>query len=88
MEKDTKSDTTNVNKFVLSKTVVDLDLLKRNSVKELLNYINEKDVEVDKVKILIKKANKELRIDSRHLFIRKPSNPDKESKNIICITRR
>lgn len=88
MKKDDKPDSANVSKFMFSKTLIDLDLFKHNSVKELLNYINNKDVELDKVKVLITKANRELRIDGRQLFIRKSSGRDKEAENRICITRR
>mgnify|MGYP003394654646 CR=1 FL=1 len=73
---------------MFSKTVVDLDLCKHHGVEELFNYINNKDAEIDKVKILMKKANRELRIDGRQLFIRKSSGRDKEVENRICITRR
>ena len=73
---------------MFSKTVIDLDLFKHHSVKELFNYINNKDVELDKVKILIKRANRELRIGGMQLFIRKSSGRDKEVENLICITRR
>ncbi len=83
-----ESDMANVSKFMFSKTVIDLDLLKRNSVNELLNYINNKDVEPNKVKILIRKINRELRTDGRQLFIRKSSSLDKETENRICITKR
>lgn len=75
-------------RYMFSKTIIDLDLFKRHSVNELSNYINNKDVELDKVKILIKKANRELRIYGRQLFIRKSSGMDKEVENRICITRR
>jgi len=88
MEKDDKLDSANVSKFMFSKTIIDLDLSKHNSINELLNYINNKDVELDKVKVLIKRANRELRIDGRQLFIRKSSGRDKEAENRICITRR
>ena len=73
-------------KFVLSKTVIDLDLLKRNSIKRLHQYINTNDVELNKVKILIKKANIDLRPNGKQLFIRRPS--DKDDNNRICITKR
>jgi len=73
-------------KFVLSKTVIDLDLLKRNSIKRLHQYINTNDVELNKVKILIKRANIDLRPNGKQLFIRKST--DKEDENRICITRR
>ncbi len=73
---------------MFSKTVIDLDLFNHHSVKELSNYINNKDVELNKVKILIKKANRELRIEGRQLFLRKSSGRDKEIENRICITNR
>lgn len=76
---------------IFSKKIIDLDLLfKHDGVKELSNYINNEDVELDKVKILIKKANRELRIGGMQLYIRKISNRgmDKEIENRICITRR
>lgn len=76
------------NRFIFSKTLADSDLFKRNGIKELLNYINEKYAELDNVKILVRKANRELRIDSRQLFIRKASSRNKEAVNLICITRR
>lgn len=88
MKKDDKPDLENISKFMFSKTIIDLDLLKRNSIKELLNYINDKDAELNKVKVLIKKANIELRIYSRQLFIRKALSQDKGAENRICITRR
>ncbi len=74
------------NKFVFSSTIVDLDLLKRNSVKRLYQYINTNDIELDKVKILIKRANIDLRPIGKQFFIRKSSN--KDDKNRICITTR
>jgi hypothetical protein len=86
MEKDDKLNS--VSKIMFSKTVINLDLFKLNSVKELLNYINNKDVELDKVKILVRKANRELKIEGRQLFIRKSSGLDKEAENRICITKR
>lgn len=88
MEKEDKQDPANIGKFVFSKTIIDLDLLKRSSVEELFNYVNSKDVELTKLKLLIKKANRELRIDSRQLFIKKASVTDKEAENRICITKR
>lgn len=87
MEKDDK-DSAKVSKFMFSKKVIDLYLFKHHGIKELLNYMNNKDVELDKVKILIRKANRELRIDGRQLFIRRSPGRDKEVENRICITRR
>ncbi len=84
----TKLDPANNNNFMFSKSVIDLDLSRYNSINELINYINNKDVDLNKIKIIIKKANRELRISGRQLFIRKASKKDKEAKNRICITRR
>lgn len=74
------------NKFVFSSTIIDLNLLKKNSVKRLYQYINTNDIELDKVKMLIKKANIDLRTSGRQLFIRRSIDEDIENK--ICITRR
>lgn len=87
MEKDDK-DSAKVSKFMFSKGIIDSDLFKHHSVNELFNYVSSKDVELDKVKILIRKANRELRVDGRQLFIRRSSGRDKETENRICITRR
>ena len=76
------------NRFMFSKTLADSDLFKHNGIKELLNYISEKDADLNNVKVLIKKANRELRTDSRHLFIRKASSQNKEAVSRICMTRR
>lgn len=65
-----------------------LELSRYDSVKKLLNYINNKDVELDNVRILIKKANRELRIYGKQLYIRKSSVRDREAENRICITKR
>lgn len=88
MEKDDTQDSTNACKFVFSKKVTDLDLFRHNSIKELFNYINGKDVELVKVKILIKKANREMRIGNNNirLFIRKATNLGKENNKRICVT--
>lgn len=74
------------NKFLFSKTIINLDLLRRDSINRLFKYINTDDVELDKVKILIKRANVDLRPNGKQLFIRKPT--DKDDNNRICITRR
>ncbi len=66
MEKDDKPNSAKVSKFMFSKGVIDLDLFRHHNV-------DNKDVELDKVKIFIRKANRELRIDGRQLFIRKSS---------------
>lgn len=75
-------------RFIFSKPLADSDLSKHNGIKKLLNYINEKDAELNKVKVLVKKANRELRTDSRHLFIRKASGRNKEAASRICISSR
>jgi hypothetical protein len=87
-EKDGKPDSADVCKFVFSKKVTDLDLFKYDSVKELFNCINDKDIELVKVKMLIKKANKEMRIGNNNirLFIRKAKNLGAEDKKRICVT--
>ena len=68
--------------------VSDQDLLRYNSVKELFNYIDDKDAKVEKVKILIKKANRELRPMGKKLYVRKAHSHDKDAENRICITTR
>lgn len=90
MGKDDTQDSKNTNKFVFSKKVTDLDLFKYNSVKELFNYINSKDVEIVKVKILIKKANREMRVGNNNirLFIRKAYNLGEASEKRICVSTR
>jgi hypothetical protein len=79
-------DSENVGRFIFSKTIMDLDLFKNDSVKELFDYINNKDAELKEVKFLVRQANKKLKIFDRQLFIRKSS--DKEVENRICVTRR
>jgi hypothetical protein len=79
-------DSASVGKFLFSQTIIDLGLFKHNDIKELFNYINNKDVELIKVKILVKKANIKLRIYDKKLFIRKSSI--EKVKNLICVTRR
>lgn len=88
MENDDKPDSANMSKFMLSKAVINLDLSKHNGIKELLNYISNEDVELNKVKILVKKANAELRTHGRQLFIRGASSRDRKAENRICMTRR
>lgn len=87
MGKDDIPDSANI-EFVFSKKVTDLDLFKYNSLKELLNYINNKDVELVMIKILIKKANRELSIGNSNirLFIRKANKLGAENKKRICVT--
>lgn len=85
-EEDNKLDSNNHNKFIFSKTFFDLKLFEHKSIKELFNYINNEDIEITKVKFLIRKANIKLRTNGKQLFIRKPS--DGEVENIICVTSR
>lgn len=88
MERDNKPSQTNVGKFVFSKKVADLDLFKYDSVEELLSYIASKDIELNMVKLFIKKANREMRVgnNNKRLFIRKTYNLDKEIETRICVT--
>lgn len=79
-------DSEGVSRFIFSKSVMDLDLFDNNDVKELFNYIDNKDVELKEVKFRIWKANIKLRANGRKLFVRKSSN--KEIENRICVTRR
>ena len=87
-KKDVNPYLTNDSKFVFSKKVIKLDLFKHGCVKELLNYINSKDVELVKVEVLIKKANRELKIGNNNikLFLRNASSLDAEEKKWICVT--
>lgn len=73
---------------MFSKALADSDLFKNDGIKELHNYISEKDAELSKVKVLIKKANRKLRTDSRHLFVRKASGRNKEAISLICVSTR
>lgn len=71
------------------KGMIDPDLLKYNSVKELVEYVDNKDAKIEKVKILIRKANRELRrLRGKQLYVRKASSRDKEAENRICMTSR
>lgn len=74
------------NKFLFSKTIINLDLLRIDSINRLFRYINTDDVDLDKVKILIKRANVDLRPSGKQLFIRRQTH--KDDKNRICITKR
>lgn len=65
----------------------DSDLLKYDSVKELLNYVNNKDAEIEKVKVLITRANRKLRPLGKQLYVRKAHSSDREAENRICMTR-
>ena len=64
------------------------DLFKYDSIKALLNYVNNKDAKVEKVKALIIKANRELRMTGKQLYVRKASSKDKEAEHRICMTTR
>lgn len=65
------------------------DLFRYESVKELATYIDNKGAEIEKVKILIRKANRELKIlRDKKLYVRKSSSRDKDAKNRICMTSR
>lgn len=65
------------------------DLFRYGSVKELASYIKNKDADVETVKVLIRRANRELKIlRSKKLYIRKSSRKDKDAENPICITSR
>lgn len=69
----------------------DPDLLRYNSIKELMNYIENKDAKIENVKFLVVKANRELRLRGsrgKQLYIRKASNRDKDAENRICMTSR
>lgn len=64
---------------------LDSDLLRYNGVKELFNYINNKDVEIEKVKALVTRANRELRPRCKRLYVRKVHSHDKEAEHRICV---
>jgi len=66
----------------------ELGLSKYDSIKELSNYINDRNAEIEKVKALVTKANKDLRVRGKRLYIRKAPIYDKEAENRICITKR
>ena len=66
----------------------DIDLTKYDSIKNLVNYINNKDAEIEKVKVLVTKANRELRVTGKQLYVRKASSKDKEAIYRICMTTR
>lgn len=66
----------------------ELGLFKYDSIKELSNYINDRDADIGKVKALIKKANRSLIVQGKQLYVRKAPIYDKEAKNRICMTTR
>ena len=66
----------------------ELGLFKYDSIKELSNYIDNRDAEIEKVKALITKANKDLRVRGKRLYVRKAPIRDKEAENRICMTKR
>jgi hypothetical protein len=78
-------DPTSVGRFIFSKTIINLDLFEHDSIRELFDYVDNKDVELKEVKFLIRKANMKLKTNGKQLFIRRSS--DKAVENIICITK-
>lgn len=72
------------------KGMIDSDpgLLKYNYIKELVEYVYNKDANIERVKILIAKANRELRFRGKKLYVRKSHSHDKEAENRICMTSR
>lgn len=87
MEEDNKQSSSDMSKFMFSRSIVDTDLLTYSSLKDILDYINSKDVVLDNVKVLIKRANKELRKGNKRLFVRRANDRDKKAENRICIIR-
>lgn len=73
---------------MFSKKVADFDLFKYESVKDLLNYVNGQDVELNKVKLFIRRANQEMRVgnNNKRLFMRKAFNLGEETNIRICVT--
>jgi hypothetical protein len=78
-------DPTSIGRFMFSKTIINLDMFEHNSIRELFDYVDNKDVELKEVKFLIRKANMKLKTNGKQLFIKRSS--DKEVGNIICVTR-
>jgi len=66
----------------------DLDLLIYDSVKELFNYTNNKDIDIEKVKALVTKANRELKPRRKQLYVRKASGRYKDVEHRICVIKR
>ena len=64
------------------------ELLRYDSIKELINYVNDKDADIERAKVLITKANRELRMTGKQLYVRKASSKDKEAEHRICMTKR
>ncbi len=64
---------------------LDSDLLRYDGVEELFNYINNKDVEIEKVKALVTRANRELRPRCKQLYVRKASGRYKDVEHRICV---
>lgn len=63
----------------------DPGLLRYNSVKELVEYVCNKDANIERVKILITKANRELRLICKQLYVRKSHRHDRHAENRICM---
>lgn len=75
---------------LFSKGVIDSgpDLLEHDSIKELMNYIDNKDAKIEKVKVLVKRANRELRLRGKKLYVRRAHCHDRYAENRICMTSR
>ena len=87
MEEDNKQSSSDMSKFMFSRSIVDTDLLTYSSLKDILDYISGKDVVSDNVKVLIKRANKELRKGNKRLFVRRANDRDKKAENRIYMIR-
>jgi hypothetical protein len=71
------------------KGMIDNELLKYNSVKELVEYVDNKDADIEKVKILIRRVNRDLKkLPGKKLYVRKARSHDKYAENRICMTSR
>ena len=64
---------------------LDSDLLRYDGVKELSNYINNKDIDIEKVRALVTKANRELKPLCKQLYIRKASGRYKGVEHRVCV---
>lgn len=72
------------------KGMIDSDpgLLKYSGIKELMNYVENKDANIERVKTLITKVNRELRLRGKQLYVRKSHIHDRYAENRICMTSR
>lgn len=75
-------------KVLFRKKFIDSDLLKYDSIKKLVEYVNSNDVKLDKVKALITRANKDLRMSGSYLCVKKSFEWDKDAENRICIIKK